>query len=122
MKQLIVNADDFSVSAEANRGILHAHHHGIVSSTTVMVNFPDAAPGLQQALATAPDLGIGLHLNLTAGRPVSPPESIPSLVPADGAFHGIAEWPACMKSFDDARMYVGRVYPIDLTFGDLPRS
>jgi predicted glycoside hydrolase/deacetylase ChbG (UPF0249 family) len=101
MKQLIVNADDFGVSAEVNRGILHAHHHGVVTSTTVMINFPDAAPGLEQALATAPDLGIGLHLNLTAGRPVS---SVPSLVTADGMFHPITDWPACMKGFEDGEV------------------
>jgi predicted glycoside hydrolase/deacetylase ChbG (UPF0249 family) len=101
MKQLIVNADDFGVSAEVNRGILHAHHHGIVTSTTVMINFPDAAPGLEQALAAAPDLGIGLHLNLTADRPVS---SVPSLVTADGTFHPITDWPACMKEFEDGEV------------------
>jgi predicted glycoside hydrolase/deacetylase ChbG (UPF0249 family) len=98
MKQLIVNADDFGVSAEVNRGILYAHHNGIVTSTTVMVNFPDAALGLEQALAAAPDLGIGLHLNLTAGCPVLP---VPSLVTADGTFYNIAEWPTCLKAFDD---------------------
>lgn len=101
MKQLIVNADDFGVSAEVNRGILHAHHHGIVTSTTVMINFHDAAPGLEQALTTAPDLGIGLHFNLTAGRPVSPPESVPSLVTADGTFYYISEWSARMTTFED---------------------
>ena len=101
MKQLIVNADDFGVSAEVNRGILHAHHHGIVTSTTVMINFPDAAPGLEQALTAAPDLGIGLHFNLTAGHPVSPLESVPSLVRADGSFYPIVEWPACMTTFEN---------------------
>jgi chitin disaccharide deacetylase len=104
MKQLIVNADDFGVSAEVNRGILHAHQHGIVTSTTVMINFPDAAPGLEQALNAAPDLGIGLHFNLTAGRPVSPPDSVPSLVRADGTFYPIAEWPACMMAFEDGHV------------------
>jgi predicted glycoside hydrolase/deacetylase ChbG (UPF0249 family) len=101
MKQLIVNADDFGVSAEVNRGILHAHHHGIVTSTTVMINFPDAAPGLEQVLAAAPDLGIGLHFNLTAGRPVS---SVPSLATADGTFHPITDWPACMREFEDGEV------------------
>jgi predicted glycoside hydrolase/deacetylase ChbG (UPF0249 family) len=98
MKQLIVNADDFGASAGVNRGILHAHQHGIVTSTTVMVNFPDAASGLDQALTSSPDLGIGLHFNLTAGRPVS---SVPSLVDADGQFYNIAEWPACLKAVQD---------------------
>jgi predicted glycoside hydrolase/deacetylase ChbG (UPF0249 family) len=100
MKRLIVNADDFGAAASVNRGILHAYHNGIVTSTTVMINCPDAAPGLEQALASAPDLGIGLHLNLTEGRPVSPPESIPSLVNPDGFFYDMDDWPARLKTFE----------------------
>ena len=73
MKRLIVNADDFGRSPGINRGILEAHLRGIVTSTTVMVNCPAAALGLERALAEAPDLGIGLHITLTAGRPLSPP-------------------------------------------------
>lgn len=92
MKQLIVNADDFGRSPGVNRGILEAHRDGIVTSTTVMINYPDAAPGLEQAQRDAPRLGIGLHLNLTAGTPVSRPEHIPSLVDADGYFYHISRW------------------------------
>ena len=53
MKQLIVNADDFGRAPGVNRGILEAYEAGIVTSTTVMINYPDAAPGLEQALAKA---------------------------------------------------------------------
>ena len=101
MKRLIVNADDFGVSAGVNRGILHAHHHGIVTSTTVMINLPDAAPGLEQALASAPDLGIGLHFNLTAGRPAAPPREVASLLNGSGLFRPVMEWPACLARCDD---------------------
>ncbi len=94
MKQLIVNADDFGASPGVNRGILYAHQNGIVTSTTVMINLPDAAAGLEQALADAPDLGIGLHLNVTAGEPVSPPELVASLLDEDGQFIHIDGWAA----------------------------
>jgi predicted glycoside hydrolase/deacetylase ChbG (UPF0249 family) len=67
-----VNADDFGLSAGVNSGILEAHRAGVVSSVSVLVNLPaweDAAPRLG---AAAPALGVGLHLNLTVGRPLSP--------------------------------------------------
>lgn len=84
-KQLIVNADDFGLSPGVNRGIIAAHRRGIVTSTTLMVNRPAAAAALEMAGET-PDLGVGLHLNLTTGRPLSDPAGIPSLVDGNGNF------------------------------------
>lgn len=100
MKKLIVNADDFGRSAGVNRGILDAHQRGIVTSTTVMINYPDAAPGLEQALTEAPKLGIGVHLNLTSGYPVSEPQHVASLVDDDGRFHHISAWARHYDSFE----------------------
>lgn len=92
MKRLIVNADDYGHAAGVNRGILDAHHKGIVTSTTVMINYPAAPDGLEVALDSAPDLGIGLHFTLTSGRPVLPPEQVPSLVRDDGYFFILKDW------------------------------
>lgn len=100
MKRLIVNADDFGRSPGINRGILESHLRGIVTSTTVMINYPDAAPGLELAQTEAPRLGIGLHLTLTAGRPVSAPERVRSLLDDDGHFVHISAWPKQMERFD----------------------
>ncbi len=93
MPDLIVNADDFGRSDGINQGILEAHSEGIVTSTTVMMNYPAAAPGLDRALAAAPDLGLGMHLNLTSGRPVLPPARVPSLVDDEGFFFRPDRWP-----------------------------
>ncbi|MBN1967181.1 MAG: ChbG/HpnK family deacetylase [Anaerolineae bacterium] len=89
MPDLIVNADDFGRSPGITRGILEAHQRGIVTSATVMVNMPDAPDAIQAALETAPDLGLGVHLTLTSGRPALPPEDVPSLVTPDGTFRSI---------------------------------
>ena len=40
--KLIVNADDFGITDGVTLGILHAMEHGIVTSTTMMVNTPGA--------------------------------------------------------------------------------
>lgn len=79
MRRLIVNADDFGLSPAVTQGILDAHQRGIVTSTTMMVNFPTAPAAAAAALAT-PRLAVGLHLNITAGPPVLPPEEVPSLL------------------------------------------
>jgi len=62
-RRLIVNADDFGLSAGVNRGIIEAHQNGIVTSTSLMVRWPDAVAAA--ALAQRhPTLGVGLHLDL----------------------------------------------------------
>jgi chitin disaccharide deacetylase len=86
-RQLIVNADDFGYSPGVTRGIIEAHRRGIVTSTTVMVNMPGAPEAVEQALIDTPNLGLGLHLNLTAGRPVVAGDTIPDLVGPNGEFH-----------------------------------
>jgi len=86
---LIVNADDFGRTPGVTEGILQAHQRGIVTSTTAMVNLPGAEAGVRRARAEAPDLGIGIHLNLTAGQPFLSPGDVPSLVGPDGRFHPV---------------------------------
>lgn len=82
---LIVNADDFGLTEGVSRGILRAHRDGLVTSTTFMTNFP-WAPQMAPLLAEAPALGVGIHLNLTTGRPLLPASQVPTLVTKEGAF------------------------------------
>src|SRR5438094_9125819 len=60
---LIVNADDFGLSAGVNRGIIDAHEHGIVTSASLMVRQPAAAAAAHYAKAH-PELSVGLHVDL----------------------------------------------------------
>ncbi|MHB0914431.1 MAG: carbohydrate deacetylase [Thermoleophilia bacterium] len=85
--KLIINADDFGLTGGVNRGIIDCHEAGVVTSTTLMVG-GDAADEAARLAARHPRLGVGLHLNLTAGRPVSPPDRVPSLVDRRGGFPG----------------------------------
>lgn len=84
-KLLIVNADDFGLCAGVNSGIVHAHRHGIVTSATMMANMPGFADAVAKARDN-PGLAVGLHLNLTYGRPLS--GRVPSLTDRTGAFVG----------------------------------
>lgn len=67
--KLIVNADDFGMSEGVTIGILLAHQKGILTSTTCMMNMPYAEFALNEA-KRFPQLGIGIHLVLTVGKPL----------------------------------------------------
>ncbi|MAS36535.1 MAG: chitooligosaccharide deacetylase [Anaerolineaceae bacterium] len=89
-RYLIINADDLGLSPGTNQGILEAHQQGILTSTTAMVNMPDAEAGIRLLHREAPQMGIGLHLTLTTGQPVLPPAQVPSLVDDTGTFPYVA--------------------------------
>jgi len=94
MKKLIVNADDFGLTEGVNRAILDGHRNGIVTSATLMAN-GEAFDSAVAAASGAPALGVGVHLNLTQGRPVCPAAQVPSIVTSEGFFHpgpGILAW------------------------------
>ncbi len=84
MKFLIINADDFGLAGEINRAIYSAHHHGVLTSTSLM------APGeaFEEAVelaAASPRLGVGIHATLVGGlRPVCDPADVPTLVDDEG--------------------------------------
>ncbi len=85
IRKLIVNADDFGLTLEVNRGVVRSHTEGIVTSASLMPSgraFDDAA-----ALAREyPNLGIGVHLCLTQESPVLPRGRVRTLVDVDGRF------------------------------------
>jgi predicted glycoside hydrolase/deacetylase ChbG (UPF0249 family) len=84
--KLIVNADDYGRSAGISRGIREAHLRGIVSATTVMSNFDNAAQDVELARTQCPHLRMGVHLNITAGTPLSALDDIPALLEPNGEF------------------------------------
>jgi chitin disaccharide deacetylase len=63
-RYLIINADDFGYARGVNAGIIAAHQHGIVLSTSLMVDAPLAAEAAALA-RQQPKLGVGLHFTVT---------------------------------------------------------
>ena len=86
MKRLIINSDDYGRTPEISRGIREAHLRGVVTSTTCMMNISTTADDIAIGLKKSPNLGMGVHLVLTMGRPISAPESVPSIVDENGDF------------------------------------
>jgi predicted glycoside hydrolase/deacetylase ChbG (UPF0249 family) len=85
-KRLIVNADDYGRSYEISEGIRLAHKYGIVTSTTCMMNIPTTVEDVKVAVKETPGLGLGVHLVLTMGRPISKHEAVKSVTDSNGDF------------------------------------
>lgn len=62
-RRLIVNADDFGLSAGINRGIIDAHERGIVTSASLMVRGAAAAAAADYGRNDS-QLSVGLHIDL----------------------------------------------------------
>jgi predicted glycoside hydrolase/deacetylase ChbG (UPF0249 family) len=89
-RRLAINADDLGLSDGVNRGILACAQAGVVTSASLLVNTPAFAAAVAAARGL-PRLSLGLHLNLTTGAPVSPPETVPTLCdPRTGRFRPLA--------------------------------
>jgi chitin disaccharide deacetylase len=88
LRRLVVNADDLGFAPGVNRGIVEAYDAGTLSSASMMVNTPAFSDAVTLS-KTRPGLGVGLHLNLVSGRPLT---DAPSLVNArTGEFHPLGE-------------------------------
>ena len=79
MSRLIVNADDFGIAPGVNRAVLELHAAEVLTSATLMAQAPATEEAVKMALAM-PTLGVGCHIVLVDGAPVSDPQGIPSLI------------------------------------------
>ena len=108
--RLVLHADDLGMNRAVTDGILRGFRHGLLTSTSLLANGPDAARAIQQwktlakeyaadGLRSMPDrraLGdpdrsfdLGVHLNLTQGRPLLGSRYPAALLDADGRFPGV---------------------------------
>jgi predicted glycoside hydrolase/deacetylase ChbG (UPF0249 family) len=82
---LIINADDFGKNSNKNSAITKCFKIGIINSTSIMTNMA----GFEEAISLSKENNfqdkIGLHANLTEGRPLTD-LSETKLVDADGFF------------------------------------
>lgn len=88
MRNLIVNADDLGLSRERNAGIAEAIRAGAVTSVSLLANL-DGFEDAVELLRTLPPVDVGLHFNLSEGRPLGAEHQ--TLLGADGCFPGKAE-------------------------------
>lgn len=83
--RIIVCADDFGLTREVNEAVEIAATDGILTVASLMVGEAATEDAVERAYRL-PQLGVGLHIVLVDGTPLSPPASIPDLVGPDGRF------------------------------------
>jgi predicted glycoside hydrolase/deacetylase ChbG (UPF0249 family) len=107
---LVLHADDFGMNEAVTEGILQGFRQGLLTSTAILTNAPDCARAisrwqeLQTNLAqhglpsinarerlsdTLAPFDLGIHLNLTQGRPLTAGQYPEPLLDNDGRFPGI---------------------------------
>ncbi len=107
MATLVVNADDYGLTAGTSRAIVRAHLDGVVTSTSVLTLAP-AFTRTTAWLDDAPGLGVGLHLAAVGeDPPLLTASEVPSLVDRKGrlALSSLKMVP---------RLAAGRIDPADL--------
>jgi hopanoid biosynthesis associated protein HpnK len=84
--RLILNADDFGLTAGVNRAIIELHQAGVLTSATLMARAAATEEAIELARSTH-SLGVGCHVVLVDGEPVLRAHDLPTLVdPRTGRF------------------------------------
>lgn len=79
MKRLIINADDFGMTAGINRAVTEAHQHGVLTSATMIAAGGAVSEAVPMTHAM-PKLAVGCHVVLMHGVPLTEPQIVPSLL------------------------------------------
>ena len=84
--KLIINGDDFGLTRGVSEGIIKCMKNGILTDTSAMTNMPF----FEEAINIAKSKGInemGIHLNMTCGKPVLPQSEVSSICDENGNFY-----------------------------------
>lgn len=84
--RLVINADDFGYSQERDEGIVQCIQSRLVTSCSLLPNGLTAKTAAASVISLASDfdVSLGLHLNLTEGRPIG--STYDSLLDSNGEF------------------------------------
>ena len=85
MRKLLFQSDDYGLTDSVADGILKGIDQGIIRNTGLFVNMPSSARAAAK-IRDRQGVCVGIDINLVAGRPVSDPAEVPSLVNPDGHF------------------------------------
>lgn len=90
MKKYLITADDYGFCKEVDQAIENLAQKGILSTTNVLMNFRKDFS--DSPLKQMKRFSIGIHWNVTCGKPVTEIDKIPSLVDSEGTFWPIDEF------------------------------
>jgi predicted glycoside hydrolase/deacetylase ChbG (UPF0249 family) len=112
-KKLIIVADDFGFSEAYNYGVIKAYKEGVVTTMSLMSNMAAAPHAVQLWRSECPEAPLVQHTNFVQYRPVSAPQTVPSLVDENGMFYRSYCWRSDRANDPKCK---GDIYP---TYEDL---
>ena len=87
-----VTADDFGYCQRRNKAVVELCRYGVIGRLSLIVNATECCDAVSTFRAlpmeSKSSIKVGLHLNLTEGRPISKPSFVQSLVDDNGNFLG----------------------------------
>lgn len=89
MQKIIVTADDYGMCNEVDHAIDAGIENGFITTTNVMLNM-DTLSNASDLRTRYPQLSVGIHWNVTTGKPISNPGTTPTLVDNNGDFWSIS--------------------------------
>lgn len=69
-KRFILNADDLGLSKPINTAVLEGYSQGLLKSASIVANGDAFLDAVENVIPQCPELGIGIHLNITEGKPI----------------------------------------------------
>jgi predicted glycoside hydrolase/deacetylase ChbG (UPF0249 family) len=91
MQKIIITADDYGMCDAVDKAIDAGIENGIITTTNVLLNM-DSLHNARTLRKRYPQISIGIHWNVTTGKPVCNPNNIQSLVDEKGEFWNINEF------------------------------
>ena len=70
VKKFILNADGFGINTAYNNAILEGYKFGLLKGASITANGDAFEDGIKRVLSECPELSVGVHLNITNGKPL----------------------------------------------------
>ena len=86
-KKLVITADDFGISKEANDAILKSFQEGSLTATCLMATGQAFEHATQEILPQCSEIGFGVHLNIIEGTTLQSPNKKSLLYDFDGQYN-----------------------------------
>lgn len=106
-KTILLRADDLGYSKGVNYGIKRCVDKKTIRTVGLIVNLNDSQHGFD--LIKDADLCLGLHVNITYGKPLADPKQVPSLLQPSGVFRSSKAYP-CMIDYEEVYKEVEKQY------------
>ncbi|MEI8377443.1 MAG: ChbG/HpnK family deacetylase [bacterium] len=71
-KKLVITADDFGISEDANEAILRAFKEGSLTNTCIIANGDAFEHAMKEIFPQISEIGFGVHLNIIEGKTLHP--------------------------------------------------